>query len=225
MSHLSPEQRNIDPGYEQPERWLSIDAACKLLGVDQSTLRRWSDSGRVPVFRTPGGHRRYSEADLRRLMDGKPAAPRAINPSRLQRASISAYEPDYLRMARERSWYRAYSDDQLGELRILGRRLIDFAVRAIGDTRHEDLQEIYEEGRRIGRRYGSISADAGLSSTDAVEAFLFFRSPVFQSVSRVIEEENVPASGAVKAFTAITRFMDEVLVSTMRAHADHTGGH
>jgi len=31
--------------------WLTIDAACQLLGVDQSTLRRWSDSGKVPVFR------------------------------------------------------------------------------------------------------------------------------------------------------------------------------
>src|ERR1700760_696208 len=45
-------------------RWLTINEACAFLGVDQSTLRRWNDSGKVPVFRTPGGHRRYAEADL-----------------------------------------------------------------------------------------------------------------------------------------------------------------
>ena len=49
-------------------RWLTIHEACAFLGVDQSTLRRWSDTGKVPVFRTPGGHRRYAEADLRALV-------------------------------------------------------------------------------------------------------------------------------------------------------------
>lgn len=138
----------------------------------------------------------------------------------LTRMSISAYEPDYLRLARDRSWYRAYSDDQLHELRILGRRLIDFAVRSIGDVTREESTEIFEEGRRIGRRYGAISAEAGLSPTDAVEAFLFFRYPVFQSVSRFFDEEQVPTPRAVRAFTDISRFMDEVLVATMSAHAD-----
>ena len=49
-------------------KWLSIHEACRLLGVDQSTLRRWSDSGKVPVFRTPGGHRRYAESELLALV-------------------------------------------------------------------------------------------------------------------------------------------------------------
>src|SRR5215216_7570543 len=53
-------------------RWLTIHEACAFLGVDQSTLRRWSDTGKVPVFRTPGGHRRYAEADLRTLVGGGP---------------------------------------------------------------------------------------------------------------------------------------------------------
>lgn len=207
----------------QDERWLGIDAACKLLGVDQSTLRRWSDSGRVPVFRTPGGHRRYREADLQAILRG--GSPEHSQSSRrsLTRMSISAYEPDYLRQARERRWYRAYSDDQLHELRILGRRLIDYAVRSIGDPTDDDMADIYEEGRRIGRRYGSISADAGLSATDTVEAFLFFRYPVFQSVSQFVEEERMPAQRAIKAFTSMNHFMDEVLIATISAHADATG--
>ncbi len=52
--------------------WLTIHEACAFLGVDQSTLRRWSDTGKVPVFRTPGGHRRYAEADLRALVGDGP---------------------------------------------------------------------------------------------------------------------------------------------------------
>src|SRR4051794_4132874 len=44
--------------------WLTLGQAAKLLGVAQSTIRKWSDLGRVPAFYTPGGHRRYRRADL-----------------------------------------------------------------------------------------------------------------------------------------------------------------
>src|SRR5690242_10215190 len=44
--------------------WLTLGQAAKYLGVAQSTIRKWSDVGRVPAFYTPGGHRRYRRADL-----------------------------------------------------------------------------------------------------------------------------------------------------------------
>ena len=44
--------------------WLTLGQAAKYLGVAQSTIRKWSDLGRVPAFYTPGGHRRYRRGDL-----------------------------------------------------------------------------------------------------------------------------------------------------------------
>jgi excisionase family DNA binding protein len=44
--------------------WLTLGQAAKYLGVAQSTIRKWTDSGRVPAFKTPGGHRRYRQRDL-----------------------------------------------------------------------------------------------------------------------------------------------------------------
>jgi excisionase family DNA binding protein len=44
--------------------WLTLGQAAKFLGVAQSTIRKWSDLGRVPAFYTPGGHRRYRRSDL-----------------------------------------------------------------------------------------------------------------------------------------------------------------
>jgi len=43
---------------------LTLGQAAKYLGVAQSTIRKWSDQGRVPAFYTPGGHRRYRRPDL-----------------------------------------------------------------------------------------------------------------------------------------------------------------
>jgi excisionase family DNA binding protein len=55
-------------GGQQPE-WLTLGQASKYLGVAQSTMRKWSDVGRVPAFYTPGGHRRYRRADLDQFLD------------------------------------------------------------------------------------------------------------------------------------------------------------
>jgi excisionase family DNA binding protein len=51
-----------DPARE-PE-WLTLGQAARYLGVAQSTIRKWSDNGRVRVYKTPGRHRRYRRADL-----------------------------------------------------------------------------------------------------------------------------------------------------------------
>lgn len=48
---------------ENPE-WLTLGQAAKYLGVAQSTIRKWSDGGRLTAFYTPGGHRRFRRSDL-----------------------------------------------------------------------------------------------------------------------------------------------------------------
>jgi excisionase family DNA binding protein len=55
------------PGRRAPTSdpdWVTLGQAAKYLGVAQSTIRKWSDQGRVPAFYTPGGHRRYRRPDL-----------------------------------------------------------------------------------------------------------------------------------------------------------------
>jgi excisionase family DNA binding protein len=60
------------PGRRAPATepdWLTLGQAAKYLGVAQSTIRKWSDHGRVPAFYTPGGHRRYRRADLDKFLE------------------------------------------------------------------------------------------------------------------------------------------------------------
>jgi excisionase family DNA binding protein len=45
-------------------QWLTLGEAARYLGVAQSTIRKWSDTGRVRAFYTPGRHRRYRREDL-----------------------------------------------------------------------------------------------------------------------------------------------------------------
>ena len=50
--------------------WLTLGQAARYLGVAQSTIRKWSDQGRLPAFYTPGGHRRYRQRDLDAFVAG-----------------------------------------------------------------------------------------------------------------------------------------------------------
>jgi two-component system, OmpR family, response regulator RpaA len=55
--------------HRDDSEWLTLGQAARFLGVAQSTIRKWSDNGRVPAFYTPGGHRRYRRADLETFLD------------------------------------------------------------------------------------------------------------------------------------------------------------
>lgn len=37
--------------------------------VDPKTVTRWANSGKLRATRTPGGHRRFLEAEVRALLD------------------------------------------------------------------------------------------------------------------------------------------------------------
>lgn len=202
-------------------RWLTINEACKVVGVDQSTLRRWSDAGKVPVFRTPGGHRRYCEDDLRAMLGEGPrrqTRPR-VNRQILTDRSLSAYEDDYLRAARERRWFHIYPPATLDELRRLGRRLVDLSIRYVASAPVAgDRSIMLVEGRQIGEYYGRVSSHVGLTVAEALEAFIYFRFPVVRAVMGLVDDEGLPAKRAIRLYVEINQFMDEIQVAMVRAH-------
>jgi len=50
-----------------PEKPLSIGQAAERLGVSPSSLRRWTEEGRIRAKRLPGGARRYDLAEVDRF--------------------------------------------------------------------------------------------------------------------------------------------------------------
>jgi excisionase family DNA binding protein len=206
-------------------KWLSIREACKMLGVDQSTLRRWSDSGKVPFFRTPGGHRRYSENVLHRLVGNgsrRFERQRAAN-RELVSQTQAGFGDSFWRTARERRWYKAYSVSQLEDLRRLGRRLIDLAVRFSTSTAVHERTSLLDDGRQIGRQYGRVSSAAGLNGAESVEAFLYFRAPVVHSLATLTEGNRLSPAALLQVSAEVTSFLDQVLLAMIQEHHDQDG--
>ena len=52
-----------------PRHFLNVGQAAEYLGVSAASLRNWSDQGKVPVYRTPGGQRRYRVSDLDKFIE------------------------------------------------------------------------------------------------------------------------------------------------------------
>ena len=50
------------------ERLLTPGEVATLFRVDPKTVTRWASAGRIGSIRTPGGHRRFRESEVRSML-------------------------------------------------------------------------------------------------------------------------------------------------------------
>jgi excisionase family DNA binding protein len=55
------------------DRLLTPGEVAALFRVDPKTVTRWAAAGRIGSIRTPGGHRRFRESEVRALLAGEGA--------------------------------------------------------------------------------------------------------------------------------------------------------
>jgi excisionase family DNA binding protein len=48
---------------------LPTSAAARELSVHPDTLKRWATDGKVPYWRTPGGHMRFKRSDIEKMRE------------------------------------------------------------------------------------------------------------------------------------------------------------
>jgi excisionase family DNA binding protein len=197
------------------ERWLTLGEACRVLGVDESTLRRWADGGYLRVFRTPGGHRRFAEADVHELVAGRGQDGRKYRElgdlavTRIRRQLHS-------RPARDASWYATVDEASRERLRPLGRRLAALAAEYLG--RRGRRSALLENARALGHEYGEELAASGLSLGQAVEAFIFFRRSLDDATKQASQRHGLSAGDALTACQQVIALADQVLVGLTEAY-------
>ncbi|HWQ27601.1 MAG TPA: helix-turn-helix domain-containing protein [Dehalococcoidia bacterium] len=198
----------------EAEQWLTLGQACRLLGVDESTLRRWADAGQVRTFRTPGGHRRFSRSDLDAWLSGRRGPG---NSQLVDIASTRIRRQMHRRAVHDAPWYAGLDGAARERMRDLGRRL----VALVGDSfaRRHRRGAIHHAARDLGREYGATLKGAGLSVSQAVEAFTFFRRTLEESARKAVEAEGASGPQAFEACAQILALADEVLLG-MTEHYD-----
>jgi excisionase family DNA binding protein len=203
---------------EAGTNWLPIRRAAQQLGVSAATLRLWTAAGKVRAVVTPGGHRRYAEAELRRVLaestaGGWDAAGAEL--VELLRARYSALARGEVQRQR---WFASFDAAARARVHALGEALLGQVARLLAAPGPRERASLTPDARRIGAQYGREVARLGLTASDALEAFLFFRTPILESVNATVRAHPGLALPAGEALAAVTDLMDVVLLALTRSY-------
>ena len=199
----------------QREEWMTLSEVASLLGVHSSTVRLWSDKGVFPVHRTSGGHRRFlhSEVELwlktsrqKDVMEPANAMQSAIGKMRMQIAEgrLEA-EP----------WYQKLDQNARMQYRTSGMTL----VRGLMNFLSSESVDASTEAYALGYDYASRARRYGLSSVDATQAFLFFRTTLLEALVNAYEEARVPPGLAWgKMLNRMHTFTDMILINLLQTY-------
>ena len=197
--------------------WLSIGPACKLLGVNAATLRQWTASGKLHAYRTPGGHRRFSTAEIAALSQQEAASLAAVAES-----VVAELRTRYRHLAQSsvahEGWLADIEPTARQHYHVLGDELLGLLAEYLHGTPSK-RPRVIERARAIGLAYGELARGAGVGTAQAVEAYLLFRRPLLEVLSRGLSGRRGASAHLGRIMRDAERFMDEVLVGIASAES------
>lgn len=200
--------------------WISLSEASRVLGVSAATVRRWSDAGRLRVFTTPGGHRRFSRASLERLLPADRTRRPSLGSAGLTPARITR---SYRRAGRSVStdipWVLVLTDEQRRLFRERGRLLAGRLIQHLDAPDDEAAAHHLAEAAADAAEYGRLAASLDLSLSQTVEGFLRFRAPFHHELAIAARRRGFDARETTDLLESAERAMDSLLVATMTGHS------
>ncbi len=192
--------------------WLSIRQASRLLGVHIGTVREWADSGLIPNYRTPGGHRRFFKTDLEKFLAQKRATHSTEQSLAHIRAELQAHlHADWLKTASFQ-----FDERERARQREFGQRLLACVVRFIEEP--HAYASLHKEGCAIARDYGRMLIANGISAGDAARATIYFRQLILKAVLAVHLGSRVGDEEDAQLFQRVSAFLDEILLAILEAY-------
>ncbi len=211
---------------ERDDPWLPIGAASRLVGVGPDTLRRWADAGKVQSYQTAGGHRRFLRSSLEAITSTS-RRPR-YETGQLPDAASTIVGDVQRRMQRTgyagMPWQSRLSADQRADFRRWGQRTFNLVIEYVAATRRSERDLLLEEAERMGSLYGHEASGAGLTLAEAVEAFLFYRSPVLEAILAHLRRRVAEVSQVTAAVHEANAAIDQVLVALVASYREREPG-
>ena len=202
-------------------RWVSLGVACRMMGANEATLRRWADRGLIRSYRTPGGHRRFVLTDLRAVTEGtRSASDGSMGHDVIDAALRHTRRRVHSRSASHQPWHRHIPKQNRHRMRLFGRRLLTLVTDYL--SRRGRGLELLAEARLVGEECGAEIARLGLPLEDATQAYVFFRNSLIEEFQQAGALSTFP--GAVnRTWQQVNTVTDEVLHGIVRAYqgADH----
>lgn len=201
------------------ESLISISEASHVLGVSEAALRQWTGEGKIKAFITPGGHRRYSRADLKRFMSSQQRT-LGIKDLVIELEDTAQIHREIVQTSLTTTpWYNKLSQESQAHLANLGRRLLNLIIKYVTEPsrREETIQLI----RNVGHDHGETLAALGLTLTDSVGAFVAHRDPIMNAATHLMRKREAFTGRVVEAIPLVAHAMDEALVALVAAHQQY----
>jgi len=201
----------VPAGESARQVWLTLGAASSLLGVSESTIRRWADAGEIRSYRTSGGHRRILEEDLRTIVASATTYAVSRDTDRISDIALARVKRRISRGRQGHSLdhFETLSPDAIDRLRLLGRQVVDLFARYIAsDSKKERFSE---DARTIGREYGRSLVAEHVGLTAAVATFNSMRRSLEETASQIASEAELTAEEAVEAIESTLELADVML--------------
>jgi excisionase family DNA binding protein len=202
-------------GFDAPDPTVGLSGAAAIAGVAVSTVRRWADEGRVPSYRTPGGHRRFRVADLKRALTPEPATQAgtevfgALATTRIRRQMTTT-------RTRDLEWFTGLDEPARDRLRLLGRHLLTTIEEYL--ARRRQRAAVLAEARQFGLLYGRELASAHLTVRQAIEAFTFFRRSLEETARRHAAQQQLSVAEVDDLRDHLDALNDRVLLGIAEAY-------
>jgi excisionase family DNA binding protein len=215
-----PSQPRDDAADATDDPWLPLGAASRLVGVGPDTLRRWADSGKVQSYQTPGGHRRFLRSSLEAM----------INAPRRQRYGVDRLPDSAQTMAGElhrriartgyagQPWQARLTVEQRDDFRRWGQRTFNLVIEYVASAKRAEREVLLEEAQKMGGLYGGEASRGGLTLAEAIEAFLYFRSPVLEAIAGHLRRRSAEVNDVTSAYREANQAIDQVLVALVDAY-------
>jgi excisionase family DNA binding protein len=204
---MTPENRST-------RQWISLNEAAQQLGIHPATLRRWADDGEIPVMITPGGHRRFSVAEIDRFSEERQQL-------RVVAGIEEAWANQVLHETRRQistqqasGWVASFDEQRREHKRLLGRQLLNITLRYI--SLKQGGEDLLESARAIGHEHAEEGLQENLPLVEALKIVLFFRNTMFSVALQLPEVAHVKA--AVNA--ELLRRIDALLAGVELAVAE-----
>jgi excisionase family DNA binding protein len=197
----------------QRARWLTLKDASAFLGVHYTTVRNWADKGEIRVFRTPGGHRRFSVEDLRAFLEERVSHTEMVDSTEMVEAAVVRVRKEIQSIPQDEMSWRYALDEGEGDVhRARGRQLFSLAISFV--LKPNQRQRILNEGRSLGETYGRDAARNDVGLRDTGKAVQFFRGQLTQLL-RQSENPRVLDAEDVRVRQLLDQFLDEVLFAVL----------
>jgi excisionase family DNA binding protein len=194
--------------------WLSLGPASRLVGVDRDTLRRWADEGKVEVFVTPGGHRRFSRSSLQRVQRGGGRERATLVGLGVTANRLTAtYRRTYRRALPGHPDARTIvGTDDRAVFRSEGRRLIEALLRDLDATDDDGRAAAFTEATGIVRNHAARLAERAASLTDGVALFVAARQPFLAEVGALARRRALDPGQLTHLYEEATVLLDRLLL-------------